>query len=401
MPAMQALLQKGVLDRLPVTFSTYVHDQIKDWGLLFPAEQDYFQRLLNLLERSEPKLVEELFTPLRDAEKKMGVNDKVWPRRQFTLDQVDFLNRSAHYPEWRQAVARIFSRLDPLLEEEVSRAGRARLVIILSPAELPVGPDRMWTRLRGQGKRVPIDIPDGSGVKDQIPPLLRLYAGSVLRSPYDAWVIQASDSIPAPPGVVMLSYARLESYRTRLMGEVRRILQTQEIRGPRQLGARLRQLHVLPSETGLAGDPILGEFLRAVLLSGNGTLLINNTFVEWATVQAVRRARPAVAVIAFGIRNKIKPFSNLLIYTDQETATPIPTQMDTLGSHVDLEVFHDYIWQEFEKYAEYRRNTAYLFLGEGMDEMLVIAPPDFSLAAAGQRLRLEEVFSRAGDWLSL
>ena len=41
-------------------------------------------------------------------------------------------------------------------------------------------------------------------------------------------------------------------------------------------------------------EPILAEFTRAVLLNGNGTLLIDNTFVEWATVQAVRRARPSL-----------------------------------------------------------------------------------------------------------
>jgi len=27
------------------------------------------------------------------------------------------------------------------------------------------------------------------------------------------------------------------------------------------------------------------SFARAILLSGNGTLLINNTFVEWATMR--------------------------------------------------------------------------------------------------------------------
>ena len=139
-------------------------------------------------------------------------------------------------------------------------------------------------------------------------------------------------------GLVKLSYFALHRYRTRLMSEVDKVLKTQDIRGPRQLGDRLKQLKVLPSEDEAASDPILAEFLRSILLSGNGTLLINNTFVEWATIQAVRRARPSVVLVSFGIRNKIKPFSSLLIYTEQETTTPVPTQMDTLGSYVDLEV---------------------------------------------------------------
>ena len=123
--------------------------------------------------------------------------------------------------------------------------------------------------------------------------------------------------------------------------------------------------------------------------------------MEWATVQAVRRARPSVAIVGFGIRNKVKPFSSLLIYADQEPRNPIPSQMDTLGSYVDLEIFYQYIWQEFEKYAEYRNNTAYLFVGDGMEEMMVIAPPDFPAAAAHRPVKLPVVFHHLKDWLSI
>ena len=148
-------------------------------------------------------------------------------------------------------------------------------------------------------------------------------------------------------------------------------------------------------------DAILAEFLQSVLLNGNGTLLINNTFVEWAAIQAIRRARPAAAFVSFGIRNKVKPFSSLLIYADQEETSPIPTQADMLGSYVDLEVFYQYVWQECEKYPEYRRNTAYLFVGEGMDALLAIAPPDFALMQADQPIRLSDVFAGAKQWLHL
>jgi hypothetical protein len=183
------------------------------------------------------------------------------------------------------------------------------------------------------------------------------------------------------------------------MSEVDRVLKTQDIPGPRQLGAKLKQLRVLPSEAEVAADPVLAEFLRSVLLSGNGTLLINNTFVEWATLQAVRRAKPSVLLVSFGIRNKIKPFSSLLIYTEQETTTPIPTQVDTLGSYVDLEMLTYYVWTEFEKYPEYRLNTVYYFVGEGMDEILLLAPPDFPLPTMGAGLTLQQLFSLAKDWI--
>src|SRR5579883_2451036 len=133
-PVMQALIDKGLLDRLPRTFGTFIYDQIKDWSLLFPAEQSYFERLFQLLDRSDAAEVDKLFAPVRGAEQAMGVNDKNWPARQFTLEQVDFLNRSPKYAEWRKAVTAVFGRLDPLLDGEVQKHGRPRLVVVASPA---------------------------------------------------------------------------------------------------------------------------------------------------------------------------------------------------------------------------------------------------------------------------
>ena len=120
-----------------------------------------------------------------------------------------------------------------------------------------------------------------------------------------------------------MSYARLAAYRAQLMQEVNRLVRAEQIRGPRQLGAKLKNLKLMAPQGEVGADPVLSEFVRTVLLAGNGTLLINNTFAEWATLQAVRRARPSLTLISLGIRNKVKPFSSLLIYSDQETASPV------------------------------------------------------------------------------
>ena len=415
-PKLQAIVDKGLLDTLPVSFSAFCFDQMKEWELLFPAERGYYERLFTLLDRSDVQSVERLFTPIREIERKMGVNEKTWPKGQFTLEQVDFLNRNPYYPEWRSAVSLIFAQLDPLLDAEVARAGHSRLVIVIAPQQLPVGADRMWTRFQGKGKRVAIEAPDDAG--EYVPLLLTgqerakaapsvadLFVSGKKGGPYTSWIIEAGGGLSrlgaGSTSAVKYSYESLQQYRQRLMREVQKVIDAQEIPGPRQLSARLKQMKILANEGDLARDPILAEFARATLLSGNGTLLINNTFVEWASVQAVRRAKPSVAIIGFGIRNKVKPFSSLLIYADQDAISPIPSQMDTLGSYVDLEVFYQYIWQEFEKYAEYRNNTAYLFVGEGMDEMLAIAPPDFPLLASGTPVKLPAVFQNLKDWLSV
>jgi hypothetical protein len=387
---LQALIDKGLFERIPPTFSTFFFEQIKDWDTLFPAEQLYFERLFSLIDRLPGDDWNELFQPLTEIEKRMGVNPKTWPRRKFSLEQVDFLNRNAHYPEWRGTIARIFARIDPVLEEQLRRQGRPRAVFVISPGDLPVGPDRLWTRL--QGRRVTLDAPWDA--RKHVAPLLA--AGEA--KPYDRWIVQANGVMPALAGVVTLDYEALDPYRRRLMSEVRRVVETEKIQGPRELGAQLKKLKILASEGALAKDPVLAEFTRAVLLAGNGTLLINNTFVEWATIQAVRRARPSLVAVNFGVRNKLKPFSSLLIYADQEASSPIPTQMDTLGSYVDLEIFYLYIWQEFEKYAEYQRNTVHVFAAEGMEEALVIAPPDFELPPQTSPAGLT---ASVRDWLHL
>jgi hypothetical protein len=413
---LEALISQGLLDRLPVTFSAYWYEQFRDWDLLFPAEKDYYERLFSLLGRSERAAVDRLFTPLRQVELRMGVNEKNWPRREFTLDQVDFLNRSPQYPQWRAAVSDVFTQIDPTLDEEVARMGRPRLAIVIAPPELPVASDRMWMRLRKQGTSLPVEMPDnpedylpllltGTRRADRAPSIIDLYAAGTADSHYQAWMIETGGALAsvgaAEANVVHCSYAGLEKYRKRLMTEVDRLVRSEEIRGPRELSARLKELKVAPSEAGLAQDPILAEFARATLLSGNGTLLLNNTFVEWAAIQAVRRARPAVQAVAFGIRNKIKPFSGLLIYADQDRVNPIPSQMDMLGSYVDLEVFYQYVWQQFEKYPEYRGKTAYLFVGDGLDQMLAIAPPDFLSKLPPAPAPLARINLLMKEWLSL
>jgi len=366
-------------DHVPVTFAAYFVEQIRAWDTLFPAEQDYFARLSAFLDNARP----ELFTPLAQLEPRMGVNSRTWPRGGFSLEHVDFLNRNALYPEWRRQVSAIFEYIAPALDAAIE--SQTRLVIVLSPPELPVGPDRMWTRLKG--RRIALTPPDDlsqylslflTGEAQSNPANSLSNVCSSARGRHSSWTIETGESLHSlNSGGTSVSYEKLLPYRQRLMAEIRKINEQGNIRGPRELGAKLKTLQ--PQVSEYSADQVMGEFIRSTLLAGNGTLLFNNTFVEWATVQALRRARPSCLVASFGIRNKVKPFSSLLIFDDQEQSTAIPTQADMLGSYVDLEVFYQYIWQEALKYAEYRDKTAFLFLAEGMDEMFLIAPESFPL----------------------
>ena len=377
-------------DHVPVTFTAYFVEQIRAWDTLFPAEQDYFVRLSAFIEKAPP----DLFTPLAQLEPRMGVNSRTWPRGGFSLEHVDFLNRNALYPEWRRQVSAIFDYIAPALDANLE--SKTRLVIVLSPPELPVGPDRMWTRLKG--RRIALTPPDGLSHltgkgANSLPNLC-----AAARGQHSSWTIETGEALHSlNSGGTSVSYEKLLPYRQRLMAEIRKINEQGNIRGPRELGAKLKTLQ--PQGTEYSTDQVMGEFIRSTLLAGNGTLLFNNTFVEWATVQALRRARPSCLIASFGIRNKVKPFSSLLIFDDQEQSTAIPTQADMLGSYVDLEVFYLYIWQEALKYAEYRDKTAFLFLAEGMDEMFLIAPESFSLPT--NKPNLDAIHAACRKWLAV
>ena len=112
--------------------------------------------------------------------------------------------------------------------------------------------------------------------------------------------------------------------------------------------------------------------MRDVFLTGNGTLFVNNTFVEWAAVQALRRAQPRLLVARYGVRDKMKPFSSLLLFSQPRASDQIPLIEDPVGSFVDVEQLSYYVWLNAEKSAAYRKRTLYLFLAEGVDEMLAM-----------------------------
>lgn len=408
-PVVQRVIDSGLFDRLPATFTTYTLDRLRGWQTLFPAERSYLERMLALFERSGRDVVDRLFGPLTGVEAKMGVDAAAWRKREFSLEQVDFLQRSPHYAEWRTKVAAIFAEVDPALDREVAASNHTRLLVVCAPAELPVGPDRMWLRIAASGRRVPLELGD-SDPADCLSLLLTGATREAKRpslldrnphSRYEAWLIEAGESHAALASKsatsVSIAYDSLLAYRQSLMAEIRAVVQSKRIQGPQQLGNELRRMAGLAPPAGLGSDPLMADFVRSVLLAGNGTLLINNTFTEWAAVQAIRRARPTLAVVAFGIRNKVKPFSSLLIYEDQEKASAIPTQVDTLGTYVDLEVFHQYVVQECDKYAEYRGTTVALFVAEGMDEMLVLAPPSFRMP--GPKPTLAAMHNACREWL--
>ena len=151
----------------------------------------------------------------------------------------------------------------------------------------------------------------GSPVTERRPSIFDLYGNQRADHQFDAWVVEASDPLlrlaQGFDGWTGLSFERMVDLRQALMSDVNELVTQEKIPGPRQLGERLQKMNPGALRRAAGRDPVMQDFLQSVLLNGNGTLLINNTFVEWASLQAIRRARPSVLLASFGIRNKVKP----------------------------------------------------------------------------------------------
>jgi hypothetical protein len=271
-----------------------------------------------------------------------------------------------------------------------------RLVVQIYGSGIAIDRNKLWGRFKGSGIRVPLQI-EGAHASGPFlaalfgaradtqgdPPLLASMRASGKFTPLDTWMVESHRALHdicrggSSPGasntsVTGLSYDLLREYREELMGALYGKVLT-GVESPQAFAAYARSLRVAPSATALLySAEILQAFVRDTFLTGNGTLFVNNTFVEWAAVQALRRAEPRMLVTRFGVRHKFRPFSSMLLFSQPRGSDQTPLIEDPAGSFVDVEQLSYYVWLNAEKGPAYRNRTLYLFLAEGVDEMLAI-----------------------------
>ena len=397
---------RELLARLPVTLRAFIGIEAEKWPTFFAPEKAYLTALLESLTGPQAAFVLAGVTRL---EAESGCRDvrESDPHRLQDATQL-LLRRQGLLPRWRHEIEQVFQALQPGIDQRLYPEGAPRrLVVILYGEGIALQRDKLWARLRGLGTRVPLRL---QGATASAPFLRALFAAgpNILFAsglgPGDAWIVEAGDALHAlcetqTTGATGLSYARLRTYRETLARSLyKRVLEG--VSGPQELAAYVRELDLAPPEGALLhSDLVVRAFVRDVLLGGNGTLLVNNTFVEWSAVQALKRAQPRLLVARFGVRDKMKPFSSLLLFSSPRPTDQVPSLEDPLGSFVDVEQLSYYVWLSAEKSAAYRGRTLYLLLAEGVDEMLAIRPdrPAGDLPGA----TLPEVSSTMAGWLGV
>jgi hypothetical protein len=323
---------------------------------------------------------------------------------------------------WRREVDGFFRRVDPALEAQLYPANAPRrLVIQIYGSGIAVQREQLWSRFKGMGVRVPLNLAGTNGTEGFLQTLFgarehgtapALLATAIESAPLEAWLIESHEALHAlcdargggtsNGALTGLSYDRLRPYRDELTRALNGKIQS-GVESPQAFAAYARGLQIAPPAGALlySTDVVLA-FVRDVLLTGNGTLVMNNTFVEWAAVQALRRAQPRILVTRFGVRDKLKPFSSMVMFSQPRATDHIPVSQDPAGSFIDVEQLSYYVWLNAERSPAYRQKTLYLFLAEGVDEMLAIRSDMPAAAAAGLApARLSDVCATMAHWLDV
>jgi len=421
----QVAMRKGLLKHLPLTFLPFVNQNLREWDYLFPYERGSVLRFLTYVSSLNEEDCSRLFRNVVQIEEKMGVRDWQFSTTEQTIQNSSLLARSAYFQEWRRAVQAVFDAADQCAQTAGQGGAKSgnRLVLLVIPQPLPLDAVKAWRRWQGIGRAVKLDLASpGGGVS----PAETLLTGAPLTtgghgagllgvaadhpnaSPADRWVMDAGSSLveslvkagASGDGVqaILLSYGRLAPYRESFSHEMNSM--RKDLADADAVYDHLRKVEVTqwcPPE--VATEPVIREFLRSLYLSGNGALLFGNSFVEWASSEALRRARPSLLVAQFGVRSKPKPFTSVMVFENADKINPLPPVDDLSGSAMDAQMLALYVWLSASRFPEYQHSTACVCLAESLSEAYIVAPPEFPLGHETEPVKLDHVAGALREWM--
>jgi len=384
-----------LIRRLPATFGPALRDQFAQWNLLFSAERRQLQAQMDWLAKLPREEFDGLFAPLAAIESRMALG---WDSNAAALGVRDtgILARSPLYPQWRAEVERVFSRIDEAAAPSGPFQKLPRLLVCVLPAGVPLEEQTLWPELAAEGAWLPLAGPFGAMLAPFASAIATRRPPPELDADERTWVIECGSRFTALAGVPVLSWADIEALRREFLHRLNAV--QRDLRSVDRTGDELRRAdiaHITPHS--LAANARVREFLRGVLLSGNGSLVFPNSFVEWAAAEALRRAQPQALLACFGMRQKLKPFSSLVLFEDQNRANPVASSDDPSGSLVDALLLSGYVYLAAQRVACYPGHTLTLLGAADSDRVLALGARAAELP--GSPASAEALASLALGWL--
>ena len=419
----QDVLNRGVIKRLPLTFLPFVNQQLREWNYLFPNERQSVERLLLYVDGMSQEQSDDLFRPVVELEEEMGVrNWKQFSKTEQTIQNSSLLASTPNFQDWRRAVQAVFDVADArAIKNGVGKKTGNRLVLLDIPHPLSVDPANAWRRWHDLGKPVQLDL-DVKGrsstafefllaedTGNTSTGLLTIARNRAHSSAADVWVVDAAKTLPesiltqssasGSSSTILLNYGRLDALRQSFSHEMNTM--RKDLADADAVFDHLRKVDVVPMcPPEVAADPATCEFVRALYLSGNGAVIFSNSFVEWASSEALRRARPVFLAARFGVRTKPKPFTGVAVFGDPDKINPLPPVDDLPGSSMDAQILALYVWLAASRYAEYKNSTLCVCLAESLSEAYIVAPPGFTFQHGDGPLPLEELRRDLSEWIA-
>jgi len=366
-------VDRALLTRLPRTFVPALNEQMRGWDLLFPAEQRTIRAQLDWLARLPSPEFDRLFDAIKKLEGRMELPAWDLGAQRVSINDTSMLVRSPYYREWRAAVERVFEQVDAGVNAEQSTAPPNRLLVCALPAGLPLGSGPIWPRLDKQGRHAALEQPFGAVLAPLVEAVTNRKPRAGTEPLESTWALECDSAIvrmSAAGRMIGLSYESLAPLRREFLKRLNAV--HKDLRSADATYSDLRQMAI--HDAPPLDTPRVREFVRTLFLSGNGALLFGNSFVEWGASEALRRAQPQAMFCSFGIRAKLKPFSSVVLFEDQNRANPAPDQPDPAGSLADIRPLAEYVSLSARRLPG---RTATLFAAAQQDRLLILAPPEF------------------------
>ncbi len=366
-----------LIRRLPPTFGPALNQQLRQSELLFPAERRQLEAQLRWLSQLPAAEFDRLFAPLIEIERRMDLH---WDSAAAGLSvrDVGILARSPLYPQWRAEVERVFARIDAAAEQPGEFQRLPRLLVCVLPSGVSLGDQPLWPELTAQGTWLSLDRPFGQILPQLSTALASRACAAALEADERTWVFECGARFGGLPDAAVLSWADLGALRREFLRRLNAV--HRDLRSVDQTSEDLRRIdmgRLVPPP--IAANLRLREFVRSLLLSGNGSLVFGNSFVQWGSSEAFRRAQPQVLLASFGIRQKLKPFSSVVLFEDQNRSNPAPDEGDPAGSLVDALLLSKYVYLAVQRVVRRPERTLTLMTAFDLNRVLVLSPAQPSL----------------------
>lgn len=376
-----AISHLAALREMPAPLLPVFLVELKEYDGKFPVEQRETVARIEFVEANPSSLAAFRSIHVPTA---MGSPENVKDPQQFLAGMTAYLWSSLQMDAYRKA-ADLFVGLYEAKVKPTAPA-QPRLVMICIGRESTVPAYPLFQKLRGSGQ-VWTNVRTNGATAILLNALNERSAKDP--TPYSHWYVDGGSPLPElkPTGVAQLIYPELAPVDKEILAIMMSCIKSGS--GPEVLHVRLAELTRHIASLGkITDDARMQQFVVSLLTQGSGTQIFSTSFVQWATREILRRARPATIFARYAPRQRQKPF-NALVADALNT-----NDLDPEGSLIDADMAAYYSYLELRRLAGADR-ARFLVWFEGHPEAFTAGPGVAAGTVNESQTDMAELLSRS------